>query len=345
MIRAVVASFILLLSTGVFAQTKPVPTGNGVVNERPSETLKEDAEKGWFFYKGTKKPPEPAPEFSPAPLGSEPPPPKEERCKSKESWTADCGFVDPGQDFEFQSKQRDALLQAMSLSRNDPKSVENFQYYIKWVMERASEVANLWYYNTVQNPELDGTVRQPISTFGLKLMTEVKNSESSSILDALKDEGAVLIYFTRHDCAFCHSMESIVRRVAKDTGLEIWNTPIDDVCMPKMKDRCKQGDLVLKSAQVLQVSIVPTLFLYVPDSTWIRLATGVVDESTIKARTTSFFSAYRTALLKGVNNTSEGIAPVDFSQNDPTGAAEGLPTSAKGPLVPSQAEIEALLGK
>jgi hypothetical protein len=311
--------------------------------DNPSSTLHENAKKGWFFYEKQKKPPEPE---LPAviPKVDAPPPPKEERCKSKDSWSADCGFVDPGKDFDFQAKERDALLHGMAMSQNEPKAVEAFQYYQKWVLDRSIEVANLWYYNTIQNPELSAEAKSPINTFGLRLMTEVKDSDQKSIINALKKEGAFYIYFSRHDCTFCNSMAEVLRAVVEKTGIEMYNAALDDSCMSGFEDHCLAGAAVQAPAQALKVTIVPTLFLYVPKNTWIRIGTGVTDVETLIARTTSFFSAYRTALLKGVNNGSGARAPVDFSADGATGTATGVSTTAPARL-PTADEVKALLQK
>lgn len=315
-----------------------------VVQENPADSLAEDAERGWFWYERDPEPKESEATVDPVPPPSEPPPATEkDPCQKRETWTVECGFVNPGKDFEFQAKQRDALLKAMAMSQNDPETVEQFQYYMKWLMERSIEVANLWYYNMVQNPELDANVKSPISSFGLRLMTQVKDASDDNILAALRDAGAFLVYFSRHNCDFCHAMTSVLNDLEDSTGLEIWNAPLDDQCMPGFEDKCKPGQETVMAAQALRVSIVPTLFLYVPgfdaaDDTWIRIATGVTDHQTMRGRIVSFFTAYRTALLKGVANGDGTRAPVDFSDTTPTGTAPGVP-------LPTEEQIKELLAQ
>lgn len=335
--KTLIAALLLSMSFCVYAQqTQKV---------NPSSTLKEDAEKGWHFYEDPLEDVKPPRARQPqTPKEMAPPPPKEERCKQKEAWSVDCGFVDPGVDFEFQAKQRDALLENMSMSQNDPKAVEAFQYYVRWMVGRASEVANLWYYNMVQNPDLDPQTSAPISHFGLRLMTEVRNGKANEIFAALREEGALLVYFTRSDCQFCHAMLPTVNSVASKTGIETWNAALDDRCLQGFDGFCKSGKETQGPAAALQVTTVPTLFLYVKPNTWIRLATGVTDESSVLTRTSSFFSAYRNALLKGINNAQPGRAPVDFSGTEPTGLGMGV-TPTKSPRTPTEAEIARLLGK
>lgn len=344
-----------LLSTVLLTQAVPAVCAQSgdFANENPSAGLYQDAEQGWFFYRNKPaSPPSSEPTQQPAAAApSATPPPTRARCKDKVTWAADCGFVDPGKDFDFQAKERDALLQAMVMEGNDPKAVENFQYYQKWAVGRAVEIADLWNYNRVQNPELDMTIKAPVSTFGLRLMTQVRDTSDASLFWALKDEGAFLIYFSRSDCAFCSAMSGVVQDLGVKAGLEVWNASLDDRCEPEFKDHCRTQAQTTTVAQVLQVTIVPTVFLYIPgpkssQDAWIRIATGVADFDTMKGRVTSFFTAYRTALLKGVANGDGTRAAVDFSGGGPTGAADGVKASgdSRG-AAPTEAEIKALLAQ
>jgi conjugal transfer pilus assembly protein TraF len=306
-------------------------------------------ERGWFFFEKMPKPAQPTPpEFQPSPTPAPTPAPSQserERCENAQTWTAECGFVHPGEDFAFQAKQRDALLERMAMAPNNPQAVEAFQFYMKWVVERAAEVANLWQYNLVQNPELDANTRQPISSFGLRLMSDVRDGRDAEIFASLKADGAFLVYFTRNDCVFCHQMAPHVRQLAQKSGLPVRNAALDNTCMKEMEEGCLKGPAVQAPAQALQVSIVPTVFIYIPSgNTWLRIATGLTDPQTMSARAVSFFAAYRNALLKGIDNGAPGRASVDFSGTTPTGTAMGV-EGAKGLRVPTEQEVARMLGK
>lgn len=302
-------------------------------------------ERGWFYFEDTKKPEEPEPDAPPPPsiLAPKPAqPPKSETCKKPETWKPDCGFVDPGTDFSFQAKQRDALLERMSVAQNDPKAVEAFQYYMRWAIERTVEATNLWWYNMVQNPELDPAVSQPISTVGLRLMTDVKSAKAREIFDLVASEGGFLVYFSRSDCTFCHQMQDTLLRVSQSTGLKVLNASLDEKCMPGFAEGCKTFPATAVPAQALQVTTVPAVFLFVPKNTWIRVATGVVDADSVTTRISQFFTAWRTALLKGVENGDESRVSVDFSNSATSGATTGVQPGGKARM-PSEAEISTLL--
>jgi conjugal transfer pilus assembly protein TraF len=317
-------------------------------NTNPSDDLAggQAPERGWFFFETLPVPEEAAPSPKAEFPSKLPPPPKEEKCKDKATWTPECGFVNPGSDFAFQEKQRDALMQGMSLANNDPKAVEAFQYYMRWVLERTAETTNLWWYNMVQNPELDPNVAAPVSAFGLRLMTDVQKGQEREIFDLVKAEGGFFVYFSRTDCTFCHQMKDVLQALSKRTGLEIRNASLDGSCMPGFEKGCMTSPATDNPARSLQVATVPAIFLYVQPNTWIRVATGVVDVESMTTRTVQFFAAYRSALLTGVENSQDGRPSVDFSNNAPkgTGGVAGESKSGGKIELPSESEISRMLG-
>ncbi|MDO8416286.1 MAG: conjugal transfer protein TraF [Agitococcus sp.] len=313
-----------------------------------TQAATQKVEKGWFFFEDPPVQKEPSPPVERPPVPTEmPPAPKENKCTKKETWTAACGFVQPGGDFEFQSKQRDALMENMAVAPNDPKAVEAVQYYMRWTLERTSEVTNLWWYNMVQNPELDPTSASPVSAFGLRLMTDVQKGKEQEVFGLIKEEGGTLVVFTRSDCVFCHQMVGPLQQLAQRTKLPIRNASLDSKCEPAFQLGCMTAPESLPPAAALQIATVPSVFLYVKPNTWLRVATGVVDTESMATRTMQFFSAYRNALLKGVENGQNGRASVDFSSEAPTGNAKGLVAAKEsGALrVPTDTEISKLVGQ
>lgn len=308
-------------------------------------------QRGWFWYEkppiveiesepevepAGKPPALPAPASEPAVAApvvapSEEPPP----CVTPKTWKAACGFVDPGEDFDFQALQRDELLRQMSVRKNDPEAVEAFQRYIKWVMGRASEIANLWRFNMVQNPELDPSVTRPISALGLDLASKVKSAADEDLFAYLRTVGK-LVYFSKYDCIYCQQMTPVLRKLSRDVGMPVANVPLDGVCFPEYEE-CEVGPLAEQAGQKLGVTIVPALFLHVEPNTWLRIATGQTDAQTMKNRLSQFFTSYRHAMLQGINNGSHIRPSQDGSYTwTPTGVADGV-------ALPGPVEVESML--
>lgn len=301
-------------------------------------------ERGWWFYETKPVPPEeevkPEPPKTPV-VQAETPEEKAVRCQESGRWTPDCGFVDPGNDFAFQSKQRDELLTQMVMNPNEPKAVEAFQYYTKWMMDQATNVANMWYFNRIQNPELDPEVTRPVSAFGLRLLSGVQEGSSEEIFKFLRENG-MLVFFSRTDCSYCHDMAPIILKVAQQTGIEVWDASLDESCLPGF-EKCLAAPATLDPARALQVGIVPSVFLHVEPSTWVRVSTGVTTVETLKSRIVNFFSAYRSAMLKGVDN-GDGIRPsVDFSAGKPDPNGKGLGKGVEGTATATPEDITRML--
>lgn len=295
--------------------------------------LSRTKDRGWFYFDDPKKA-EPVEEAQrqapPQPkkveqAKSEPPKEQKDPCLEAKTWTPSCGFVHPGTDFEFQAKQRDGLLNAMVMSNNDPKQVEAFQYYMRWVIERASEVANIWRYNMVQNPDLDPSVKAPVSSFGLRLMTDIRKGNDKEVYELIKSEGGMLVVFTREDCIYCHQMAATWNDLQMDTGIPLSAASISGPCIKGLNyTECLGESQSIEPAKALNVTVVPATFLYVKPNTWLRIGNGVVDSTSMATRTVQFFTAYRSALLKGVHNGQNGTPSVDFSETDPTGVGKGV---------------------
>lgn len=297
-------------------------------------------ERGYWFYKDPKPEEEEEPIFVVSPKKKEEAEvkPPERDCSDPKQWVPECGFIDPGRSFEFQAKQRDALLTEMVMNPDRPKAVEAFQYYSKWIMDQASRVASMWEFNRLQNPELDPQATRPVTRFGLKLLAEVDAARAEDIFRFIKENG-FLVYFSRTDCSYCHDMIPVLEYLDRNTGLPIVNASLDETCMPGFAFReCMAAPATIKPAQLLEVSTVPAMFVYLEPDVWVRIGNGVSTSDTLQARIVNFVSAYRSALVNGVNNGEGWRAPVDFSTEPAPADGRGLGagvTPADNPLPPA----------
>lgn len=329
-----ISALCLAVTSPSYAQSLPTPDQGPTVTPAKSAAVTNTVpnpgpSRGWFFFEDPKKD-EPVEEekqqvqIAPA-TPNEAPPPKQDKCKSKQTWTADCGFVDPGKDFEFHEKQREALFQQMVMDSNSPKAVEAVQYYMRWMLERVSQVSNMWQYNMLQNPELDPSARVPVSSLGLRLSSEAKSGTAREIFGLIKSEGGFFVYFSRADCSTCHDMAYLMERVSKDTGIPVKNAALDDKCVVQGAE-CLTSENVMPAAQALKVAIVPTVFVYLRPNTWIRVSNGFTDAETLKSRTVQFFQGYRNAMLRNTANGTGAVPSVDFNMKEgpSAGSASGV---------------------
>ncbi|MHB1666121.1 conjugal transfer protein TraF [Thiomonas sp.] len=317
----------------------------------PGTVAMASPERGWWFYqtppaqKPKPKPVVPAGAGSPAPAAA-PAQTHVHPCAHAGTWNASCGFVNPGSNFRFQAEERDQLMQTMVMNPQDPNAVLQFQRYNQWLVNKAIQVANMWYFNETQHPGLNPQSTAPISQFGLQLAEKVKRNDNDQIFRYL-DKHGMFFYFSRQSCFYCHAMAPNIVNLAKATRVQVEDMSLGSACIPGFENHCMTAAQTTKPAEILRVKIVPTLFLFVEPDTWIRVSTGVVDEATLQARVVDFVAAYRTAILKGVHNQS-GLQPsVDFNPADNPaslgGDGKGVTPEKGSP--PTAADIRKLLGQ
>ncbi|OCX69430.1 hypothetical protein A6M27_16955 [Acidithiobacillus thiooxidans] len=314
-------------------------------------------EQGWWFYQT----PPVKPKVKPKPLlppqavvATAPTVPTAssaavtDPCVHKDTWTPNCGFINPGKSFAFQAKERDALMQSMVMNPENPNAVLQFQRYNQWLANEAIQVANMWYFNEIQHPGLNPQSTHPISQFGLQLAEDVKRNTTDQIFKYLAKH-AIFLDFTRQSCYYCHAMAPNVMSLSHKTKVPVWDASLSTTgCLPGFQDHCVTAPLTIKPAEILHVKEVPTLFLFIKPDTWIRVGTGVVDEATLRARIVDFVSAYRTAILKGVHNGNGSQASVDFSPGADSSQSlggDGVGVPSKKGALPTSSDIKALLGQ
>ncbi|MFD3303862.1 conjugal transfer protein TraF [Alteromonas macleodii] len=244
-------------------------------------------------------------------------PDESEKCTNKDNWSEDCGFVDPGTDFEFQAMQRDIFLKNLLMKSSDPKSVENMQRYQKWLITKAVQASKVWEFNLAQKPELSASAFSPVTSFGLTMATQLRDDTTEAVISEVRNEGGIYVWFTRTDCPYCHKQTVTMKRIERNYDINIRNASLDGSCMEGFEDDCVTAPLTLEGAKQLKVDIVPSMFVYLPkDNTWIRLTNGVESISTITNRIKNFFLGVKAAHINGVEN-SDGIRPsVDFENDD-----------------------------
>lgn len=254
----------------------------------------------------------------------------EERCSKMETWDVTCGFINPGKNYDWQSMQRDELKLQMVMNPEVPKAVEGFQRYSKWAVNQAIAVWKMWQFNMVQNPELHNTASQPLTSFGLKALSAEKERERSTVFDALREQGAFFVWFTRSDCSYCGYTRQLVLDLSRELSLPIYNASLDGACYPGFeKEFCRTGEATTDPARLLKVKIVPDLMLYLPEEkAWVRIATGVVTKDVMRDRVALFFQAAVAATENAINNRGDFTPSVDFKrqieQTVRYGAAEGV---------------------
>lgn len=294
----------LALSAPAFAETNT------------PENLAPLGSEGYWFYKNKEHAPPPqvvTPPKAPATpppqtiKDKEPPTPPKDPCQEEDTWTPDCGFVTP-KSFSMQSKERDALLQGMVMNPGNPDAVKAVQKYTQWMIQQATYAAQVWKYNTLQDSSLNAQAKAPISQFGLQMANSLQRGKRADVWQQIKDYGGFLVLFTKESCDYCHSQQYAAQQMARDTGLTMYDASIEGKCLDGFTgDLCVSPDRATGPAQVLHVKTVPSIFLYMPDNTWIRVSVGLSDTASMEDRLYNFFIAWKIASTTGKQTGKTGM--------------------------------------
>ncbi len=265
---------------------------------------------GYWFYAHRPKTETYVPVHAPAP----PKQLKPNTCAHTATWTPACGFIIP-HSFAFQSKERDALMHSMVMHPGNMRAVKAMQRYTRWVVDQAVEASRVWQYNTVQDPALNAAAHSPISAYGLRLAFSTHALNEAGAWKAIRRFHGVLILFTKSTCDYCAAEVPPMQGFERATGLEIWQASLKGHCDQAFAKRCVPPAGTLLPAQMLHVSVVPTLFLYLPKNVWIRVFAGLTTTQTAEDNLYNFFVAWREASIKQLKATGAGPA-MDFDPRD-----------------------------
>ncbi|MDP2564384.1 conjugal transfer protein TraF [Pseudoalteromonas marina] len=317
--KSILSVLLLSLSFSAFSVEK-------VEEKNRCNEGKEGIECGWHFgyidplgeLKEEEKKPEKKQDIS-ITINSEE---KEQDCSKADEWTESCGFVDPGTDFDFQSKQRDVFLKGLVMKSGSQKAVKNMQKYNKWLVSRAIEASRIGEFNLVQDPELSADVKRPTNAFGLSTLLTLRQNTTEAVIEEITSKGGMLVWFTRSDCVFCHKQRGILNIFSKKYDLPIRNASLDEACFNAVDPLCLTAPLTLGAAERLNVQIVPSLFIYIPeDDSYIRISNGLETVDVIANRIKNFFLGIKSAHINGIMNSEDGAPNVDFKNKESTGLA------------------------
>jgi len=228
----------------------------------------EDKQRGWFWYEVqpepiTKKPIEPAIPDSTPPISAEKPPKPEIRETPVEPAPLSSAWL----------KQNMERYLSKAIDEPTQENVAAFYYLQRVMMDKAERFTNAARYVVMSDPQLDETVRRPISTFAAN---EANHQAGVAAEQALKDIAgqAGILFFFRSDCAYCHVQAPILSMLERAYGFKIYAVSLDGLPMPNGLF----GNFKLDRGQaaLLGVEQTPALFLMKPPKQIVPLSQGVL---------------------------------------------------------------------
>lgn len=291
-------------------------TSSAFANDNPEEIIYKEAQKCefegecgfWWGFESQAVQEEQETAKTSKPISKTNKEDNEKRCSSSETWSKDCGFIDPGDDFDFMAKQRDELSKNALMNNSDQAAVHAFQKYMAWAVDASVTMARTWEYNMIQDQDINPFAKHPISRFGLKATLSSLNNHKKDIFQEIADQGGVLVFWSRQSCSWCHQLRHTYEDLSIETGIPLYNISIEGPCIEGFQpEYCSaESEETKVLAQALQIKVVPDLFLLLdrnnstPES-WVRVSTGFEAQKQISTRIYTYFEGIRAASRSGLS--------------------------------------------
>ena len=185
----------------------------------------------------------------------------------------------PTQEVENIRKEAESKLHNAMIKPTEKNVIEYIKTQEK-IADRSEEFSKVWQKVVYKNPELDRTLKHPVSYNALHISKEeVSKDKRQKIRELSKEYG--LMYFFRGDCKYCQGFSSVVKRFASKYEWDLMPVQIGEVPIEGFEN-AKRDNGVSTS---LGIKAVPALVAVHPRSgDMIPLAFGYVSESEIEER-------------------------------------------------------------
>jgi conjugal transfer pilus assembly protein TraF len=139
-------------------------------------------------------------------------------------------------------------------------NLKDYMAYQQMVLDMSSNVSDRWQRVQWKNPELDYTIKKPVSKIGKETYLDERKKEKQRTLEALSKRYGVFFAF-RSDCPFCHKFAPVVKML-EEKGFNIMPISMDGGFLPEFasnKTKMNNGELAKLG---IEVNVVPALFLF-----------------------------------------------------------------------------------
>jgi conjugal transfer pilus assembly protein TraF len=187
--------------------------------------------------------------------------------------------ITPTQEVENIKKEAESKLHNAMIKPTEENVIEYIKTQEK-ITDRSEKFSEVWQKVVYKNPELDRTLKHPVSYNALHISKEeVSKNKRQKIRELSKEYG--LMYFFRGDCKYCQGFSSVVKRFANEYSWDLMPVQIGDVPIEGFENAKKDNGV---STQ-LGIKAVPALIAVHPKSgDMIPLAFGYISESEIEER-------------------------------------------------------------
>lgn len=150
---------------------------------------------------------------------------------------------------------------AEAILRPTPQNVARVQkLQYQWI-NQSQKFSSLWMQNLLQNPELDATVKHPVTQFGIHLKKEDDQLKLETRVKSLSQHyGLFFIY--QGNCTFCQGMAGVVKQLSDKYGWKVLGVSQDGIILPEFPDSKLDNGI----SHAWGIKGVPSVFVVNPET-------------------------------------------------------------------------------
>ncbi|HQS93764.1 MAG TPA: type-F conjugative transfer system pilin assembly protein TraF [Alphaproteobacteria bacterium] len=160
---------------------------------------------------------------------------------------------------EFKKKVED--LKAIAVMQPTFANVQAYMEIQKILLERSSKFAQKWLEVVYLRPELDYTLKHPISQVGRHVVAEDQKKQMEDNIRALSQTHGLFFFFSSK-CGYCKAFAPIVKSFSKKYGWQVLAISMDGTTLPEFPKAQNDNG----SASSLGIKTLPTLLAVEPKS-------------------------------------------------------------------------------
>ncbi len=162
------------------------------------------------------------------------------------------------------------------------ENIKDYMGYQQMVLDRSGTFADQWRRVIWKTPELDYTLKRPVSKVGKETWTDHRNTDVASTIKNINDRYGVFFLF-RSDCHFCHRYSPILKAFQQKYGIAIMPISMDGKGIPGWEKFAVNNGQIQKIG--IEVSSVPATILFDKQTKQvIPVGFGVLSHSDLEER-------------------------------------------------------------
>ncbi|NJM50231.1 MAG: conjugal transfer protein TraF [Sphingomonadales bacterium] len=142
-------------------------------------------------------------------------------------------------------------------------TTENLYAYISYQnkqSDRASKFADVWERTMIASPELDYTLKRPVSKLGKEDFKEKRQAMMDATMASLKERYGVFYFYSGLNCSSCDIQAPIISSLKDNYGLTVMGMTSDGYAHPLFPESKMENGV--RKTMGLPGNINPTIALY-----------------------------------------------------------------------------------